>query len=64
MTPLKRIISAIALAIIFFLMINFPLVTIVNRAEYFIGFPILYFYVFALWLLFIIAIFLIYRRYG
>lgn len=63
MTPLKRIIAAIALAILFFVLINFPLISIVNRDEFFIGFPILYCYVFALWFLFILGIFLIYRRY-
>lgn len=63
MTPLKRIIAAIALAILFFVLINFPLISIVNQDELFMGFPILYCYVFALWFLFILGIFLIYRRY-
>ena len=63
MTPFKRLIAAIALASLFFLLINFPLVTIVNRVEFFMGFPILYFYIFTFWFLFILCIFLIYRRY-
>lgn len=63
MTPLKRITAAIAVASLFFLLINFPLVTIVNRVDFFLGFPILYFYIFSLWFLFILCIFIIYRRY-
>ena len=55
----KRLVSAFLLGAVFF---NFPLLSLFNHMSYVLGFPILYLYIFSLWLLMIVLMIVITTR--
>lgn len=63
MSPIRRKIQRL-LVVFFFgvLALNYPLMTIFSKKIFLWGIPLLYFYLFAFWILFIILIALIAER--
>ena len=55
----KRLVSLFLLGAVFF---NYPLLSIFNHKSYILGFPVLYFYIFSLWLLMIVIMIVITTR--
>lgn len=55
----KRLVSLFLLGAVFF---NYPLLSLFNHKSYMLGFPILYFYIFSLWLLMIVLMIVITTR--
>jgi len=55
----KRLVSLFLLGAVFF---NFPLLSLFNHKSYVLGFPILYLYIFSLWLLMIVLMIVITTR--
>ena len=55
----KRLVSLFLLGAILF---NYPLLSIFNHKSYVLGFPILYLYIFSLWLLMIVMMIVITNR--
>ena len=55
----KRLVSLFLLGAVFF---NYPLLSLFNHQSYVLGFPILYLYVFSLWLLMIVLMIFITTR--
>ncbi len=55
----KRLVSLFLLGAVFF---NYPLLFIFNHKSYVLGFPILYLYIFSLWLLMIVMMIVITTR--
>jgi len=63
MSPIKRKIQRLLVLFIFGLLaINYPLVTLFSKNLFLFGYPLLYFYLFAFWVFFILAIALIVER--
>jgi hypothetical protein len=48
--------------IVVFLLLNYPIIGIFDKRELWMGFPVLYFYLFFLWLLTIVAVGLIVKN--
>ena len=55
----KRLVSLFLLGAVFF---NYPLLSLFNHKSYVLGFPILYLYIFSLWLLMIVLMIVITTR--
>lgn len=55
----KRLVSLFLLGAVFF---NYPLLSIFNHKSYVLGFPVLYLYIFSLWLLMIVIMIVISTR--
>jgi uncharacterized protein (DUF58 family) len=55
----KRLVSLFLLGAVFF---NYPLLSIFNHKSYMLGFPVLYLYIFSLWLLLIVLMIIITTR--
>ena len=55
----KRLVSLFLLGAVFF---NYPLLSLFNHKSYVLGFPILYLYIFSLWLLMIVLMIFITTR--
>ena len=55
----KRLVSLFLLGAVFF---NYPLISIFNHKAYVLGFPVLYLYLFSLWLLMIVIMIVITTR--
>lgn len=55
----KRLVSLFLLGAVFF---NYPLLSIFNHKSYMLGFPVLYLYIFSLWLLMIVIMIVISTR--
>lgn len=55
----KRLVSLFLLGAVFF---NYPLLSIFNHKSYVLGFPVLYLYIFSLWLLMIVMMIVITTR--
>jgi len=55
----KRLVSLFLLGAVFF---NYPLLFIFNHKSYILGFPVLYLYIFSLWLLMIVLMVIITTR--
>lgn len=43
-------------SILFIVLLNFPILSTVNKPLFFMGFPILYFYIFSIWIIFILSV--------
>jgi hypothetical protein len=57
MSPVKRKIQRLLILFVFgCLALNYPLLALFSKNIYLFGFPLLYFYLFVLWALFIICI--------
>jgi len=57
MSPVRRKIQRLLVLFVFgCLVLNFPLLALFSKRIYLFGFPLLYFYLFAFWFLFIICI--------
>jgi len=56
--PARRKIKHYALALLFLLLVNYPLLSIANRTKMIFGFPVLFLYVFALWATVILVLFI------
>ena len=55
----KRLVSLFLFGAVFF---NYPLLSLFNHKSYVLGFPILYLYIFSLWLLMIVLMIVITTR--
>jgi len=55
----KRLVSLFLLGAVFF---NYPLLSLFNHKSYVLGFPILYLYIFSIWLLMIVLMIVITTR--
>jgi hypothetical protein len=55
----KRLVSLFILGAVFF---NYPLLSLFNHTSYILGFPVLYVYIFSLWLLMIVLMVVITTR--
>ena len=55
----KRLVALFLLGAVFF---NYPLISIFNHKSYVLGFPVLYLYIFSLWLIMIIIMIVITTR--
>ena len=63
MSPIRRKIQRLLVLFIFgCLVINYPLLALFSKAALWFGFPVLYFYLFVVWLLFIILIAIVTER--
>jgi len=54
----------IGIFLLFFALLNFPIIGFFNKKDMIVGIPLLYFYLFFVWLVFIILMFLIVRKKG
>jgi hypothetical protein len=63
MSPVRKKIQRLLVLFIFgFLALNYPLLTLFSKRVFVFGIPLLYFYLFALWFLFILFIGLVVER--
>ena len=63
MSPIKRKIQRLLVLFVFgCLALNYPLLALFSKKVYLFGFPLLYFYLFTLWVLFIMFIAIVTER--
>ena len=63
MSPIRKKIQRLLVLFIFgILALNFPLITLFSRNTFFLNVPLLYFYLFSFWIIFIFIIALVVER--